>query len=43
MIADGHFYSSSAFLGWVGIAVAIVTLTVIAAQFAAGSSKRALV
>jgi|HubBroStandDraft_6_1064221.scaffolds.fasta_scaffold91772_3 hypothetical protein len=43
MITTGHFYSSPAFLGWVGILVAIVTLTVIAAQFAAGSSKRALI
>jgi hypothetical protein len=43
MLAIGHFYSSPAFLGWAGILVAIVTLAVIAAQFASGSSKRALV
>jgi len=40
--AIGHFYSSPAFLGWIGVLVAIVTLVVIAAQFVTGSSKRSL-
>jgi hypothetical protein len=41
-VATGHFYSSPAFLGWAGVLVAIVTLTVIAAQFFATSSARVL-
>lgn len=42
MLAIGHFYSSSAFLGWAAVLVAVVTLAVIAAQFFGASSVRAL-
>jgi hypothetical protein len=43
VLAEGHIYSSPAFLGWAAVLVAVVTLAVIAAQFLTASSARALV
>jgi hypothetical protein len=42
VLASGHFYTSPALLGGVGVVVAIATLLVIVAQYVTGTARRVL-